>query len=390
MMIIGREGADINDGTIISKKEAGGRGNTAAASAAVASSSSWSRLKDPRIVRVSRAFGGKDRHSKVCTVRGLRDRRVRLSVPTAIQLYDLQDRLGLNQPSKVVDWLLNAAKHEIDELPPLQMPPNSSSSGNFLTHHQYNFQPLMLGSNNSHHQQELQRPMKIGNNSTNWDGDDEDNDNSILRTKAKEEEEEEEDSSAAATRESNVEEEDNNNNNTISNNSNHAAFINVSPSNNFFSSRNSSTPPTNGGLGLLNNISSSAHHQSQQQQPYSSLMRWDPSTLSLAQSQPQSHPVVTDDFHSNFNVVSLGSGHHHQVLVYQPAAAGGITAAHSYFPSQINAEYAPKQINFQMLMSSTNANSVDNSNSLTQAANEGRPFHLTSNFLPTTQKDCGK
>nr|GLL26546.1 transcription factor TCP13-like isoform X2 [Ipomoea trifida] len=85
--------------------------------------SSWTRLKDPRIVRVSRAFGGKDRHSKVCTVRGLRDRRVRLSVPTAIQLYDLQDRLGLNQPSKVVDWLLNAAKNEIDELPPLQLPP---------------------------------------------------------------------------------------------------------------------------------------------------------------------------------------------------------------------------------------------------------------------------
>ncbi|KAL8475831.1 hypothetical protein ACS0TY_028478 [Phlomoides rotata] len=89
------------------------------------SSSSWSRLKDPRIVRVSRAFGGKDRHSKVCTVKGLRDRRVRLSVPTAIQLYDLQDRLGLNQPSKVVDWLLHAAKHEIDELPPLHFPPGA-------------------------------------------------------------------------------------------------------------------------------------------------------------------------------------------------------------------------------------------------------------------------
>ncbi|CAM8933424.1 unnamed protein product [Rhodiola kirilowii] len=88
-----------------------------------ASSSAWLRSKDPRIVRVSRAFGGKDRHSKVCTIRGLRDRRVRLSVPTAIQLYDLQDRLGLNQPSKVVDWLLNVAKDDIDELPPLQIPP---------------------------------------------------------------------------------------------------------------------------------------------------------------------------------------------------------------------------------------------------------------------------
>ncbi|KAG6420973.1 hypothetical protein SASPL_117519 [Salvia splendens] len=87
------------------------------------STSTWSRLNDPRIVRVARAMGGKDRHSKVCTVRGLRDRRVRLSVPTAIQLYDLQDRLGLNQPSKVVDWLLDAAKNEIDDLPPLQIPP---------------------------------------------------------------------------------------------------------------------------------------------------------------------------------------------------------------------------------------------------------------------------
>ncbi|XP_068657551.1 transcription factor TCP5-like [Aristolochia californica] len=86
------------------------------------SSRPWSMLKDPRIVRVSRSFGGKDRHSKVRTMRGLRDRRVRLSVQTAIQLYDLQDRLGLNQPSKVVDWLLAAAQQDIDQLPPLPIP----------------------------------------------------------------------------------------------------------------------------------------------------------------------------------------------------------------------------------------------------------------------------
>lgn len=85
-------------------------------------SKTWLGLKDPRIVRVSRSFGGKDRHSKVFTVRGLRDRRVRLSIQTAIQLYDLQDRLGFNQPSKAVDWLLNASQHKIDSLPPLQMP----------------------------------------------------------------------------------------------------------------------------------------------------------------------------------------------------------------------------------------------------------------------------
>lgn len=86
------------------------------------SSRSWSAFRNPRIVRVSRSFGGKDRHSKVCTIRGLRDRRIRLSVPTAIQLYDLQDKLGLSQPSKVIDWLLEATKFDIDKLPPLQFP----------------------------------------------------------------------------------------------------------------------------------------------------------------------------------------------------------------------------------------------------------------------------
>nr|GEY96730.1 hypothetical protein [Tanacetum cinerariifolium] len=72
-----------------------------------------------RIVRVSRASGGKDRHSKVLTSKGLRDRRVRLSVSTAIQFYDLQDRLGYDQPSKAVEWLLKAAASSIDELPSL-------------------------------------------------------------------------------------------------------------------------------------------------------------------------------------------------------------------------------------------------------------------------------
>ena len=108
-------------------KAEGDANNISKFNKAPSSSRQWSALKNPRIVRVSRAFGGKDRHSKVCTVRGLRDRRIRLSVPTAIQLYDLQDRLGLSQPSKVVDWLLDATKHDIDKLPPLQMPPGNFS-----------------------------------------------------------------------------------------------------------------------------------------------------------------------------------------------------------------------------------------------------------------------
>ncbi|XP_039053138.1 transcription factor TCP2-like [Hibiscus syriacus] len=72
-----------------------------------------------RIIRVSRASGGKDRHSKVWTSKGLRDRRVRLSVTTAIQFYDLQDRLGYDHPSKAIEWLIKAAADAISELPSL-------------------------------------------------------------------------------------------------------------------------------------------------------------------------------------------------------------------------------------------------------------------------------
>nr|GMD06704.1 transcription factor TCP2-like [Ipomoea batatas] len=49
----------------------------------------------------------------------MRDRRVRLSVNTAVQFYDLQDRLGYDQPSKAVEWLLKAAAPFIEELPSL-------------------------------------------------------------------------------------------------------------------------------------------------------------------------------------------------------------------------------------------------------------------------------
>ncbi|XP_076938957.1 transcription factor TCP2-like [Bidens hawaiensis] len=89
-----------------------------------------------RIVRVSRASVGKDRHSKVLTSKGLRDRRVRLSVGTAIQFYDLQDRLGYDQPSKAVEWLLKAAASSIDELPSLDLPIASVIGGDQRYHHQ--------------------------------------------------------------------------------------------------------------------------------------------------------------------------------------------------------------------------------------------------------------
>ncbi|GAB4860886.1 hypothetical protein Ancab_036046 [Ancistrocladus abbreviatus] len=115
----------LRDKEIHAKREGDTTNGKLTKAASTSSSRQWSAFKNPRIVRVSRTFGGKDRHSKVCTIRGLRDRRIRLSVPTAIQLYDLQDRLGLNQPSKVIDWLLDVTKLDIDKLPPLQIPPGS-------------------------------------------------------------------------------------------------------------------------------------------------------------------------------------------------------------------------------------------------------------------------
>ncbi|XP_022923779.1 transcription factor PCF8-like [Cucurbita moschata] len=87
---------------------------------------------NPRIFRVSPLFGGKDRHSKVCTMKGLRDRRIRLSAPTAIQLYDLQNRLGLSQPSKVIDWLIDVTRVDIDKLPPLHFPKDFDPNASFL------------------------------------------------------------------------------------------------------------------------------------------------------------------------------------------------------------------------------------------------------------------
>ncbi|KAJ8501046.1 hypothetical protein OPV22_011598 [Ensete ventricosum] len=65
---------------------------------------------------IVRSTGRKDRHSKVCTAKGPRDRRVRLSAHTAIQFYDVQDRLGYDRPSKAVDWLIENAKAAIDQL----------------------------------------------------------------------------------------------------------------------------------------------------------------------------------------------------------------------------------------------------------------------------------
>ncbi|KAL3629533.1 hypothetical protein CASFOL_026755 [Castilleja foliolosa] len=58
----------------------------------------------------------KDRHSKIYTSQGPRDRRVRLSIGIARKFFDLQEMLGVDKPSKTLDWLLTKSKTAIKEL----------------------------------------------------------------------------------------------------------------------------------------------------------------------------------------------------------------------------------------------------------------------------------
>ncbi|GKB21207.1 cycloidea-like 1B protein [Tanacetum coccineum] len=60
----------------------------------------------------------RDRHSKINTARGPRDRRMRLSLDVAKRLFGLQDLLGFDKASKTVDWLLSKSETAILDLLP--------------------------------------------------------------------------------------------------------------------------------------------------------------------------------------------------------------------------------------------------------------------------------
>ncbi|GAB4831757.1 hypothetical protein Ancab_005769 [Ancistrocladus abbreviatus] len=57
-----------------------------------------------------------DRHTKIYTAHGLRDRRVRLSMSIAREFFDLQDMLGFTKASETLEWLLRKSKTAIEEL----------------------------------------------------------------------------------------------------------------------------------------------------------------------------------------------------------------------------------------------------------------------------------
>ncbi|KAK4749102.1 hypothetical protein SAY87_026551 [Trapa incisa] len=58
----------------------------------------------------------KEKHSKICTARGVRDRRVRLSIGIAREFFGLQDMLGYDKASKTLEWLLDKSKKAIGEI----------------------------------------------------------------------------------------------------------------------------------------------------------------------------------------------------------------------------------------------------------------------------------
>lgn len=63
-----------------------------------------------------RTTGKKDRHSKIYTAQGPRDRRMRLSLQIARKFFDLQDMLGFDKASKTIEWLFTKSKASIKEL----------------------------------------------------------------------------------------------------------------------------------------------------------------------------------------------------------------------------------------------------------------------------------
>ncbi|KAJ4833247.1 hypothetical protein Tsubulata_005079 [Turnera subulata] len=58
----------------------------------------------------------KDKHSKIYTASGFRDRRVRLSIEISRKFFDLQDMLGFDKASKTLDWLLTKSRKAIRAL----------------------------------------------------------------------------------------------------------------------------------------------------------------------------------------------------------------------------------------------------------------------------------
>jgi hypothetical protein len=89
--------------------------------------------KDNKVVPKKGASTRRDRHSKIKTARGMRDRRMRLSVQVAKRFFRLQDMLGFEKASKTVEWLLNQAKGQINQIAAAKSSNVSSSTFEYMS-----------------------------------------------------------------------------------------------------------------------------------------------------------------------------------------------------------------------------------------------------------------
>ncbi|KAL8139545.1 hypothetical protein V2J09_005566 [Rumex salicifolius] len=80
-----------------------------------------------------RRTGKKDRHSKIYTAQGPRDRRMRLSLQIARKFFDLQDMLGFDKASKTIEWLFSKSKAAIKDLTS-SLPPHQRKGSLVITH----------------------------------------------------------------------------------------------------------------------------------------------------------------------------------------------------------------------------------------------------------------
>ncbi|KAI5660154.1 hypothetical protein M9H77_28947 [Catharanthus roseus] len=75
-----------------------------------------SRITTEKMNITRKRTSKKDRHSKINTAHGPRDRRMRLSLEVARKFFDLQDTLGFDKASKTVEWLLTQSNYAIKEV----------------------------------------------------------------------------------------------------------------------------------------------------------------------------------------------------------------------------------------------------------------------------------
>lgn len=123
----------------------------------ISSSSKCSRKRSSTTTSSSKK---KDRHSKINTAQGPRDRRMRLSLEVARKFFDLQDMLGFDKASKTVEWLLIQSSSSIKEVMGIIMPSTSSEGASGID-------DSTTTSEKNHHQHEQEKKANVKSSSTN-------------------------------------------------------------------------------------------------------------------------------------------------------------------------------------------------------------------------------